>query len=161
MYNKKDLFTIELFDSDCRLEFCKEKIKMKRTETIVATVFFFISLMLVLLYAYIAMERALTGIDVIVIQILALFTGLAGSYILGRRSLRDSISEMIEPHARSAFRRLISLYRSISRVVTIIDSEELKDDASKLNVIRAIVVEQITTADDALADWQDIVPKSC
>ena len=133
---------------------------MKRTETIVATVFFFISLMLVLLYAYIAMERALTGIDVIVIQILALFTGLAGSYILGRRSLRDSISEMIEPHARSAFRRLISLYRSISRVATIIDSEELKDDASKLNVIRAIVVEQITTADDALADWQDIVPKS-
>ena len=30
----------------------------------------------------------------------------------------------------------------------------------KLKIIEAIVVEQISTADDALADWQDVVPES-
>ena len=66
---------------------------------------------------------------------------------------------MVEPHARSAFRRLISLYQSLSRVATIIE-EEGNGDATKIEIVKAIVIEQIATANDALADWHDIVPES-
>ena len=61
---------------------------------------------------------------------------------------------MMEPHARSAFRRLISLYEGLSRVANVIEEPEV--DEVKLKVIRAIVVEKISTADDALADWEDV-----
>ena len=134
---------------------------MKNMETISATLLIFISLMLMFLFAYTATERALTEIEAVVFQILALLAGIGGSYIFGRRTSKESIRETIEPHARSAFRRLISLYRSISRVAQIIESEgPPRDDASKIDIIRAIVVEQIATADDALADWQDVVPEA-
>ncbi len=78
---------------------------------------------------------------------------------MGRRISRENFKEMIEPHARSAFRRLMSLYSSLSRVAKIIESEELRDDETKIVAIQAIVQQQIETADDALADWQEIVPK--
>ena len=133
---------------------------MKSAETIAATLLIFISLMLMLLVAYTATERALTEMEAIVFQFLALLAGIGGSYIFGRRASKEAIRETIEPHARSAFRRLISLYRSISRVAAIIESKEPRDDASKIDIIRAVVVEQIATADDALADWQDVVPEA-
>lgn len=131
---------------------------MKSVEKIAATVLIFISLILMFLFAYTATKRALTELEAIVFQIFAVLAGIGGSYIFGRRALKESIRETVEPHARSAFRRLISLYRSISRVAAIIELEEPRDDASKLDIIRAIVVEQIATADDALADWRDVVP---
>ena len=134
---------------------------MKNMETIATTLLIFISLMLMFLFAYTATKRALTEVEAIVLQFLALLAGVGGSYIFGRRTSKESIRETIEPHARSAFRRLISLYRSISRVAQIIEAEEPpRDDASKIDIIRAIVVEQIATADDALADWQDVVPEA-
>lgn len=133
---------------------------MKSIEKIVATVSIVVSLALMFLFAYVATERPLTEVEAIVLQFLALFAGLVGSYIFGRHASRDSIGEVIKPYARSAFRRLISLYRSLSRVARIIEADEPEDAALKINVIRAIVVEQIATADDALADWQDVVPES-
>ena len=33
-------------------------------------------------------------------------------------------------------------------------------DAVKLKIIKAIVEEQVFIADDALADWQDVVPEA-
>lgn len=133
---------------------------MKSVEKIAATVIIVISLIMMLLFAYTATERALTGIEAIVFQIFAVLVGIAGSYIFGLRALKESIRETVEPHARSAFRRLMSLYRSISRVAATIDSEEPRDDAAKIAIIRAIVVEQIATANDALADWRDMVPEA-
>ena len=82
-----------------------------------------------------------------------------GSYIFGLRASKDKVKEIIEPNARSAFRRLISLFRSLSRVARITESEKY-DDSTKVEIIKAIVIEQIATANDALADWEDIVPKS-
>ena len=34
------------------------------------------------------------------------------------------------------------------------------DESSKIKIIRAIAIEQIETANDAMEDWQDIVPES-
>ena len=131
---------------------------MKYVEKIAPAVFIFISIALMFLFGFTAIERPLTEMEAIVLQILSLFAAFVGSYIIGRRASKDSMNEMIKPHARSAFRRLISLYNSLSRVLGIIEGKV--DDAEKIGIIRAIVIEQIATANDALDDWRDVVPES-
>ena len=116
------------------------------------------SVVVAIAFVYLASVRTLTNLENVLFQIFALATGLTGSFIFGRQSARAAAREMIEPHARSAFRRLRSLYDGLSRVAeTIVGTE---DDTVKLKMIEAIVVEHISTADDALADWQDMVPDS-
>ena len=105
--------------------------------------------------------------EAVVSQILPLFATLAGSYFFGQQASKELMKEMFKLHARSAFRRLISLYRSISCVAHIIAGEEVahiiageeNDNAKKIGIINAIVIEQIATANDAMADWQDVVPE--
>ncbi len=116
------------------------------------------SVIIASLFAYLATVRTLTGLENILFQVFALGTGLTGSFIFGRQSARTAAREMIEPHARSAFRRLISLYDGLSRMAKTITGTE--DDEVKLKIIEAIVVDQISTADDALADWRDVVPEA-
>ena len=82
---------------------------------------------------------------------------------MGRQSAKDAAREIIKPHARSAFRRLMSLYESLSRVATEIEKslsgEGNKNSEGDLARLKAIVIEQLATADDALEDWNDIVPE--
>ena len=67
------------------------------------------------------------------------------------------------PHARSAFRRLVTLYWGLSRALDIIrSSRNLKADKDyevSLARLEEIIVGQISTADNALEDWKDIVPE--
>ena len=109
-------------------------------------------------FVYLATIRTFTSLENILFQTIALGIGLAGSFFFGRQSAKAAAREMIEPHARSAFRRLISLYDGLSRVAKTITGTE--DDEVKLKIIEAIVVDQISTADDALADWRDVVPEA-
>lgn len=120
-------------------------------------IFVCVSISLMVLFGVIATERPLTEVEAIVLQFLTLCSGLFGSYIFGRQTSQNKLKEMMTPYARSAFRRLISLYHSLSRVAGIIEGNS--DDSLKVYTIRAIVIEQIATANDALADWQDIVPE--
>jgi len=116
------------------------------------------------IFVVFAAIRQLTQLEVVLLQLFSLATGLIGSFILGRRSAESAAREMIKPHARSAFRRVLSLYRSLSRLATTIASARLSkssDDGEGpvLDKLEAIVVEQIATADDAMEDWRDIVPE--
>lgn len=80
-----------------------------------------------------------------------------------RRSAREAARDIIKPLARSAFRRLLSLYLSLSRVANILASSQDFESREDYEVMHAklegIVVEQLTTASDALEDWRDIVPE--
>lgn len=131
---------------------------MKSIEKSLPYVCVIVALLLMILFGYQATRRPLTGVEAYGLQVLSLFIGLSGSYIFGKRLSEDNVKEMVKPHARSAFRRLISLYRSISRVAAIIAGNE--SDQLKIALIRAIAIEQIQTADDALEDWRDLVPES-
>ena len=133
---------------------------VRRAEIIAPFVLIVVSIGLMVFFGVTATERKLTDVEAIVFQILSLFSALIGSYIFGRQTSKELIKETIQPHARSAFRRLISLYKSISRVAAIIESSDYGDDANKVAIINAIVTEQIATADDALGDWQDVVPEA-
>ena len=70
---------------------------------------------------------------------------------------------MVEPYAKSAFRRLLSLYHNLARAATVIQSGQVSDSQENYQVtltrLEEIVAAQLITADDALEDWRDIVPE--
>lgn len=100
-----------------------------------------------------------TALELGLLQLVILATGLLGSYIFGRNSARAGAMEVIKPHARSAFRRVTALYNSLYRLSDRI--EDLKEDGpdNRLDLIQALVNEQIATGQDAMEDWRDIVPE--
>ena len=122
--------------------------------SVVVALFFFVA----------AMFRNLTGLENVLLQIFSLGIGLIGSYVLGRESAKEAAKDLVKPHARSAFRRLLSLYRSLSRLALAIQSARTANNSDQissavLDKLEGIVIEQIATADDALEDWRDIVPE--
>ena len=127
---------------------------MTRVKKAMPVSLLFISTGILLLLGYISTQRQLTGMEAYGFQLFALFVGFGGSYVFGRQGT------ITGPHARSAFRRLVSLYRSISHVANIIADDGPEDDGTKMKIVKELIIEQINTADDALEDWQDIVPES-
>ena len=122
-----------------------------------------ISLGVAIFFVYVATTRTLTGLESALLQIFTLVAGLYGSFIFGRRFADEAAKELIKPHARSAFRRLSSLYLSLSQVADAIESshdfESREDYQVILAKLEAFVFNQLATADDALEDWRDIVPE--
>lgn len=114
-------------------------------------------------FVYTATTRRLTQVEGVYLQALPWITGVLASLVFGRMSARTAVREVIRPHARSAFRRIVSLYDSISRVARTVaeaqESDDNHDHLIALSKIEAFVVEQLSTADDAIEDWRDIVPE--
>lgn len=136
---------------------------MKHLERIGPILLICFSLAISIILAYTATKRTLTGLESTLWQIFVFAGGLAGSFIFGRQSAREAAKEMIKPHARSAFRRLLSLYHSLSRAAITIEAAQISDshenDQVALARLEEIIAEQLSTADDALEDWRDIVPE--
>jgi predicted DNA-binding protein (UPF0278 family) len=136
---------------------------MRLFERLLPTILIIIAVLITIFSINIASQRPLSNLENTLFQAFALFAGLTGSFIFGKRSAKDSAREIIKPHARSAFRRIISLYMSLSRVVSEIqnywETEEIDKKKMSIAKLEAIVVEQLTTADDALEDWGDIIPE--
>lgn len=114
-------------------------------------------------FVVVASFRDLSALENTLLQVFSLGIGLIGSYILGQESARDAGREMMKPHARSAFRRLLSLTQSLSRLVGTMDAMRPTTVANPeatvvLDRLEGIVVEQITQAADALEDWRDVLP---
>ena len=99
----------------------------------------------------------------VLLQFIFLAIGCGVSYWVGQQSVKKAAEEIVKPHARSAFRRLRSLYDNLSRAATVIESGQVSDSQENYQVALArleeIVVAQLSTADDALEDWRDIVPE--
>lgn len=108
-------------------------------------------------------DRALTPLEASLFQLLALGLSISGSFIAGRQSALRAAKDIIRPHARSAFRRVWSLYESLSRLAQQIqlfqDNEPPLEAERMLDVLAAMVTEQLATGGDAIEDWRDIVPE--
>ncbi len=136
---------------------------MKNLNSIVAALLILTSIGVSILFTITATQRDLNGLESTIWQIFTFAAGLSGSFIFGRQSAREAAREIIRPHARSAFRRVLFLYRSLSRASATIklsqapESEE--DPQVTLAKLDTIVTEQLAAADDALEDWRDIVPE--
>lgn len=116
------------------------------------------------IFVVVASFRDLSALENTLLQVFSLGIGLVGSYILGQESARDAGREMMKPHARSAFRRLLSLTQSLSRLVHTIETIRPAAIANPeatvvLDRLEGIVVEQIVQAADALEDWRDVLPE--
>ena len=135
---------------------------MKNLNSIVATLLILSSVGISIFVAYTSTKRMLTGLESTLWQIFTFAAGLSGSFIFGRQSAREAAREIIKPHARSAFRRVLSLYRSLARTSATIKSSQVPGSDEDLQVTLAkldtIVTEQLAAADDVLEDWRDIVP---
>lgn len=136
---------------------------MKAIERLIPVLLIIVSLAFAGIFAYVATERTLTNLESVILQAFALGAGLIGSFVFGRQSAKEAAKEIIKPHARSAFRRLLSLYQSLSRVGSTIEESQKTDSIENHGItlakLEAIVIEQLATADDALEDWRDIVPE--
>lgn len=123
-----------------------------------------ISIFIGIAFVYVASTRQLTDLENALFQAIALFFGIFGSFILGKESTKSAAKEIIKPYARSAFRRLISLYYGLSRLAQLIEYAKRNNSskeslASTIDKIEVMTIDQLATADDALNDWRDIVPE--
>ena len=109
-------------------------------------------------------KEQLSSLNQALSQVIILGLSLSGSYFFGRQINSDDVKEMMKPHARSAFRRLISILNGLRRIKIAIQlgQSSVGVDAISLGVLSkldAMLTEHICTASDALEDWHDIVPE--
>jgi len=118
---------------------------------------------LVSFFVYLTLTRTLTKLEIILLQFIFLIIGFSVAFWVRQKSIESAVKEMVKPHARSAFRRLTSLYDSLLRASTVLRTLNASPDPDDYRIIfsklQAIVTEQINTADDALEDWRDVVPE--
>jgi hypothetical protein len=107
------------------------------------------------------------------LQAITLVFGTWGSYALGRDASREAAKAQVRQHAKSAFRRVLTLYGALGRFRDQAETEmaflkEKQDVASGsvsvdiaqmcLDKFRLMSLEQIATGEDALEDWRDLAP---
>ena len=116
-----------------------------------------ISLAVAGFFVYLATNRTLTDLEGTLLQLFALLAGLTGSFMFGRQTGVNPF------HARSALRRVTSLYAGLSRAAVIIDESRDFDSVGRYQVafarLEELVRGQLITVDDALKDWRDVVPE--
>jgi len=131
----------------------------------IAGVMLAVSFVAAVVLSWTSASRQLSSMEAALTQLFVLGFGLLASFIFGQVSAETAGREMVRSHARSAFRRVLSLYRSLSRLAAVIESDKENTGGrsgsarATLEKLEAIVIEQIATADDAVADWKDICPK--
>jgi len=105
--------------------------------------------------------RPLSPLENVLFQILILSAGLAGSYLFGRQSAQLAAQEMVKPAARSAFRRVLGLYASLSRLAERLQifREGASTGSQELEIVEVLVREQLSSVTDAMEDWRDLVPE--
>ena len=107
---------------------------------------------------FVAQSRPLTPLEGILFQVVILATGVGASYMISKSAAMEAAQETIRPYTRSAFRRVLSLYKSMHSLSVRIEAMQEESYDPRLDVIRAIVDEQIPSGRDALEDWRDIIP---
>lgn len=85
-----------------------------------------------------------------VFEIVALAGGIAGSWLVSRRTTKH--------HAKSAFRRLVNLYRGVSEIRQTARQGKHESNARALAVIEALAATHCRTAADTFEDWSDLLP---
>lgn len=138
--------------------------RLGRRETLQVAALVMVSIILVIVPAAVTFSRELSGLEASLLQGLGLLVGLYGSYLFGRMSARSSAYELVQVHARPAFRRLLALYNGLSRVAAVVARAQSgvrkrEDHWTPLDVLEALILQQILTAGDAMEDWRDIVPE--
>jgi hypothetical protein len=105
------------------------------------------------------------------LNVVLLLISLFGSYVIGRSTTSTSD---VRPHAKKAFRRVVTHYRALAAVPALIESQRamLAEQAARTDddvvpmafvqnalwVVDFQINQQLATVNDAMEDWRDIVP---
>jgi hypothetical protein len=118
-------------------------------------------------------QRQLSQLEFALFQIIEVALTLVGAFFVGQRSASAAAGDVVRPHARSAFRRLTSLYEGLGRLSNSIAerrefiarvanrnraSVDIAHVESQLDILAVQVTAEIATANDAMEDWRDLVP---
>ena len=118
---------------------------------------------LVILVVVVSSKRPLTPLESTLLQVVILATGVSATYLFSQRSAKEAAEQIVKPHARSAFRRVQNLYSGLFYLKGVINRHhEIPTERSAsqvVDVIEAIVDQQVNTVADAMEDWRDIVPE--
>ena len=117
------------------------------------------AIVLAVVMVNVSAERDLSTLELALWQVVSLLLGLGGSYWFGRNAARDSARDVIRPHARSAVRSLLGLRDSLRALSHRIEDYQDEGADYRLEVIQAIVEEQMPVSDSAIEDWRDITPE--
>ena len=102
--------------------------------------------------------RQLSQLEIVLLQVVTLATGLLGSYRFGRNVAQHAAYDVIRPHARSALRSILTLHDSLYRLSHRIESIKNEVNDQSLDLVQAIVEEQIPLGITAVEDWRDVAP---
>ena len=116
-----------------------------------------LSLASMIALVYLSSLRPLSPTETITLQVVILGAGIAASWIFSQNSATSAAQETIRLHTRPAFRRVLDLYISLGRLSDRIRKYSAEKPDNRLDVIEAIVEEQLGTMNSALDDWRDIV----
>lgn len=110
-----------------------------------------------------ASERKLSDLENIQFQIITMSIGIAGSYLLGGVTAREAAEDIVRPHAKSAFRRVMALYASLARLHETMDKVKptlvaTPQAIAAIERFQDLVIEQINTSGNTIEDWGDLVP---
>lgn len=121
-----------------------------------------VAVMLGVTTVYVGTLRQPNTLAAALLQAITFVFSIVGAYFFATASARAAAEEMVRPHARSAFRRLRNLYEGLGRLLAEVSAQIAIQDDDKarlsLQILKSMVVEQASTADDALEDWRDLVP---
>jgi hypothetical protein len=120
-----------------------------------------------------AQDHPLTARESAIVQAFGWAVGIYASWQFGRSSLPAAAKELVKRQVRSAFRRTKDLYGSAARLSSAVDERRdalrglknqtgdvaLTDVELALDLLHALVNEQIGRLNDALEDWRDLVPE--
>ena len=116
----------------------------------------------VILVVVVSSGRPLTSVEAVFIQLVILGTGLSASYLFSQKSAKVTAEQLVKPHARSAFRRVKSLYSGLFYMKRLIDLHRggNPEVASQVvEVIEAVLDQQVNAVADAMEDWRDLDPE--
>lgn len=108
---------------------------------------------------YLSAMRSLNPAEGVALQVGALGAGIFASWMFTQSSATKAAQETMRFHTRPAFRRVLDLYISLGRLSDRIGMYNAEKPDYRLDVIEAIVDEQLGTMGSALEDWRDIVPE--
>ncbi len=118
-------------------------------------------------------ERPLSQRETALFQIIEVGLTLVGAFFVGQRSANAAAADIVRPHARSAFRRLTSLYEGLGRLGRSINDRriflgrvsnktkstvDMDHVEAQLDILAVQVIAELATANDAMEDWRDLVP---
>ena len=133
-----------------------------------------VSIGLGILTVYVGTRTHPNTFATLLLQAITLVFSTYGAYVFAKASVEDAARALVTPHARSAFRRVRSIYEALGRLLDLIDRQSVNFNVARkpsvpdtldyetvrltMLMLERIITEQVSTVDDALDDWRDLVP---